>query len=53
MTRLFRNKSGTTAIEYGLMIMLGALMIITATQYMGQKTAETFTEVAEGLDSAD
>jgi pilus assembly protein Flp/PilA len=50
MRRLFRNKSGATAVEYGLLLMLGALVIITAASQMGQKTADSFDKVAVAFD---
>jgi Flp pilus assembly pilin Flp len=50
MIRWFRNKSGATAIEYALMLMLGALVIVTAASQMGQQTVASFEKVAVAFD---
>lgn len=44
-----RRKSGATAIEYALMLMIGALVIITAATTMGTKTAGSFNAVANAM----
>jgi Flp pilus assembly pilin Flp len=46
IARHFASKRGATAIEYALMLMIGALVIITAATTMGQKTAGSFNAVA-------
>ena len=43
------NKSGATAIEYGLIASLIAVTIITAVSTLGNKLSTTFSEVASNL----
>jgi pilus assembly protein Flp/PilA len=50
MRRLFRNKSGATAIEYGLVMGIAALLILTAVTQMGQKTSSSFNRVAVAMN---
>ena len=53
MTKIFRNfladKSGATAIEYGLIAALIAVVIITALSAIGTNLATDFTAVASNL----
>ena len=53
MTNLFsrfvRDESGATAIEYGLIAALIAVVIISAVQIVGTKLATTFTTVSTNL----
>ena len=52
MSRLlsfFRNESGATAIEYGLLASLIALAIISAATTMGTKLPATFNRVSNQL----
>ncbi len=50
MARFFRNKSGATAIEYGLMMGIAALLILTALTQMGEKTANSLNRVASAMN---
>ena len=43
------DESGTTAIEYGLIAALIAVVIITAVTSVGAKLTTTFTSVATAL----
>ncbi len=43
------NKSGATAIEYGLIAALIGVVIITAVTTLGTKLDSTFTAVAAAL----
>ena len=43
------NESGATAIEYGLIASLIAVVIITAVSAVGSKLTTTFNEVASNL----
>jgi pilus assembly protein Flp/PilA len=43
------NESGATAIEYGLIASLIALVIITSVSLVGNKLKTTFNEVAGNL----
>jgi pilus assembly protein Flp/PilA len=45
------NESGATAIEYGLIAALIAVVIITALTTIGTKLTATFTSVAGSLSS--
>ncbi|HWA21462.1 MAG TPA: Flp family type IVb pilin [Caulobacterales bacterium] len=46
MKRALKNKSGATAIEYGLVMGIAALLILTAMTQMGQKTSNSLNKVA-------
>jgi Flp pilus assembly pilin Flp len=52
MKRFIANRSGATAIEYGLMMMVAALLIITALGVMGERTAKSLDKVNAGFDVA-
>jgi len=47
--RLLRDESGATAIEYGLIASLVALVIITALKGVGTKLNNKFQAVSNGL----
>jgi len=44
-----KDESGATAIEYGLIIALIAVVIITAVGTIGTKINNSFTKVSTGL----
>ncbi len=46
MQLFFKNESGATAIEYGLIAALIAVAIIGAVSALGQNTSTTFNKVA-------
>jgi len=48
-SRFVRDESGATAIEYGLIAALIAVVIITALQTVGTNLTSTFTSVANKL----
>ena len=50
--RLVKDKSGATAIEYGLIASLIAVAIIGATQTLGTDVSDTFTGISEAMTSA-
>ena len=54
MTKLLKkirdNKSGATAIEYGLIAALIAVVIISAATTLGGNVAAKFNEVANAMD---
>jgi Flp pilus assembly pilin Flp len=52
MKKFIANRSGATAIEYALMMMTAALMIITALGVMGTRTATSLDKVNAGFDVA-
>jgi pilus assembly protein Flp/PilA len=47
--KLARDEEGVTAIEYGLIAALIAVVIITAVTTLGTDVASTFGKVSEGL----
>ena len=49
LMKLFKNESGATAIESGLIAALIAVAIISAVTTLGTNTASTFNEVANAL----
>ena len=50
--RFINDQSGVTAIEYGLIAALIAVVIITAVTSVGSKLTTTFTSVATALTPA-
>jgi len=50
--RFINDQSGVTAIEYGLIAALIAVVIITAVTAVGSKLTTTFTSVATALTPA-
>ena len=46
MQKFFKNESGATAIEYGLIAALVAVSIIGAVTTLGSNTSKTFNKVA-------
>jgi pilus assembly protein Flp/PilA len=48
-SRFVRDESGATAIEYGLIAALIAVVIITALTSIGSKLTTTFTSIASSL----
>ena len=49
MRRLLRDKCGATAIEYGLIAALIAIVIITGVKSVGTKLSTTFTTLSTNL----
>jgi len=49
ISRFARDESGATAIEYGLIAALIAVVIITAISTLGTKVAGTFAKVSAKL----
>lgn len=52
IARFFKNESGATAIEYGLIAALIAVAIIGAVSTLGSNTSATFNEVSGNLTAA-
>lgn len=48
--KIMKDESGATAIEYGLIAALIAVVIIAAVTLIGTRLRETFYEVANNLD---
>ena len=49
--RFFRDESGATAIEYGLIASLISIAIIAAVTSVGSKTGATFNKVAANMNT--
>ncbi len=49
LAKLFRDESGATAIEYGLIAALVAVVIVTALTTVGSNLKNTFNTVATNL----
>ena len=49
ITRLMRDESGATAIEYGLIVALIAVVIVTAVTSLGGKLNGAFSTVASSI----
>ncbi len=49
LTKLFRDEAGATAIEYGLIAALIAVVIVTAVTTIGTNLTTTFNKVANNL----
>lgn len=49
ISRFFRDESGATAIEYGLIAALIAVVIITGVTAVGTSLSATFTGLAGSL----
>jgi pilus assembly protein Flp/PilA len=47
--RFIKDQSGVTAIEYGLIAALIAVVIITAVTAVGTKLSSTFTTISTSL----
>jgi len=53
ITKFMRDEEGATAIEYGLIAALIAVVIITALIAVGGSLSGTFDTVKSGMDKAD
>ncbi len=49
VTRFLKDESGATAIEYGLIAALVAVVLVTALTAMGTKLEGTFNKVTTAL----
>ena len=52
LTNFFRDEQGATAIEYGLIAALIAVVIITAVGLVGTSLSTTFNTVANHIGAA-
>ena len=52
ISRFIRDESGATAIEYGLIAALIAVVIITAVTAVGTQLSNTFNNVKTALSTA-
>jgi pilus assembly protein Flp/PilA len=53
VTRFLKDESGATAIEYGLIAALVAVVLVTALTAMGGSLTATFNNVSDKLDTAN
>jgi pilus assembly protein Flp/PilA len=51
VTRFMKDESGATAIEYGLIAALIAVVLVTAVGLLGKNLSTTFNTVATSLSS--
>ncbi len=49
VTRFLKDESGATAIEYGLIAALIAVVLITAMNTLSTKISGTFTKIATAM----
>jgi pilus assembly protein Flp/PilA len=52
LNRFSKDESGATAIEYGLIIALIAVIIIAAVTLLGQRVNGAFQRAADGIPAA-
>jgi len=53
MTRLLRrDEEGVTALEYGLIAALIAVVIIAAVSFLGKSVSQAFSSVASSINGA-
>ena len=52
MKRIWKEEEGATAVEYGLMVALIAVVIIVAVRALGTSISEKFDVVATAMDGA-
>lgn len=50
-TRILKNSRGQTLIEYGLLLVLIAVVVITAVTLVGERTNNAFSTVSSALPS--
>ncbi len=50
--KFFKDESGATAVEYGLMVALIAVVIITAVTFLGSALNTKFEQVGNAVDGA-
>ena len=48
----FKDESGASAVEYGLLVALIAVVIIAAVSTLGKNLSQTFTDAAASLSQA-
>ena len=53
LNRLLKDASGATAIEYGLIAALIAVVLVGALQAVGGSLTDKFEQISQALDSAN
>ena len=51
MTRFLKDESGATAIEYGLIAALIAVVLVSAVGAVGTSLEGTFTKISDALEA--
>jgi len=51
LIRFFKDEEGATAVEYGIMVALIAIVIIAAVTLLGENLSKTFSSVAAEMPS--
>lgn len=51
--RFIRDEEGATAVEYGLLAALIAVVMVVAVTSVGKSVCETFASIAKSLGSKD
>jgi pilus assembly protein Flp/PilA len=51
LIRFFKDEEGATAVEYGIMVALIAIVIIAAVTLLGENLSKTFSSVASEMPS--
>jgi len=52
VTRFLKNESGATAIEYGLIAALIAVVVVTVMGLLGDRLETAFTNIGDGVVTA-
>jgi pilus assembly protein Flp/PilA len=52
VNRLRRDEKGVTALEYGLIAALIAVVIITAVSFLGTSVSKTFSTIGNAINTA-
>ena len=50
LMNFFRDEEGATAVEYGLLVALIAVVIIAAVTLLGNRLANIFNEAADAIN---
>jgi pilus assembly protein Flp/PilA len=53
VTRFLKDESGATAIEYGLIAALIAVVLVSTLQLVGGELGKTFTKIQTSLQNAN
>jgi pilus assembly protein Flp/PilA len=51
LIKFFKDEEGATAVEYGLMVALIAVVIIVAVQFLGTSVSTKFSEAGSAVAS--
>jgi len=51
LSSMLKRQEGQTLVEYALLLVLIALVVILAVTFVGEKTNETFSEIGSALEN--